>query len=75
MRRFFINVSILYPRIPEQEYRQLMVECLMVISLVVENDWMKNLGGVIATDKLVAEANELFLQDQVSHVTIFVVVL
>lgn len=45
-----------------------MVECLMVISLVVENEWLHNLGGVIATDRLVAEANELFLQDQVCTV-------
>ena len=40
----------------------------MVISLVVENEWLHNLGGVIATDRLVAEANELFLQDQVCTV-------
>ncbi|XP_072170928.1 probable phosphorylase b kinase regulatory subunit alpha [Diadema setosum] len=64
--KFAIRVEEVLNRIPEQEYRQLMVECLMVISLVVENEWLPSLGGVIATDKLVADANELFLQDQVS---------
>nr|XP_054753999.1 phosphorylase b kinase regulatory subunit alpha, liver isoform-like [Lytechinus pictus] len=63
--KFALRVEEVLNRIPEQEYRQLMVECLMVISLVVENEWIHNLGGVIATDRLVAEANELFLQDQV----------
>eukprot|EP00057_Strongylocentrotus_purpuratus_P027467 XP_011681941.1 PREDICTED: probable phosphorylase b kinase regulatory subunit alpha [Strongylocentrotus purpuratus] len=65
--KFALRVEEVLNRIPEQEYRQLMVECLMVISLVVENEWLHNLGGVIATDRLVAEANELFLQDQVTY--------
>ncbi|XP_077984081.1 phosphorylase b kinase regulatory subunit alpha, liver isoform-like isoform X2 [Glandiceps talaboti] len=62
--KFALSVETVLNRIPQPEYRQLMVEALMVLSLIVENDFASNLGGVIAIDRLVYEANEIFLKQQ-----------
>ncbi|XP_072040675.1 probable phosphorylase b kinase regulatory subunit alpha isoform X1 [Amphiura filiformis] len=62
--KFALRVESVLNLIPQPEYRQLMVEALMVLSLVVENDWLKNLGGTIRVDRLVIDANEIFLVDQ-----------
>eukprot|EP00795_Rhopilema_esculentum_P000411 gene411-10079_t len=61
---FAINVEkglngIIYP-----EYRQLMVEALMVLSLILENEGKTFIHGVIAIDQIVADANKLFLEHQ-----------
>ena len=63
--KFALQVESVLNLIPQPEYRQLMVEALMVLSIVVENDWLKNLGGIIKVDETVVEANEKFLIDQV----------
>ena len=63
--KFALRVESILNLIPQPEYRQLMVEALMVLSLVVENDWLKNLGGTLRVDRIVVDANEIFLADQV----------
>ena len=63
--KFALQVESALNRIPQPEYRQLMVEALMVLSLIVENDWLGDLGAVIQVEGLVIEANEIFLRDQV----------
>ncbi|XP_070553680.1 phosphorylase b kinase regulatory subunit alpha, liver isoform-like isoform X9 [Ptychodera flava] len=62
--KFALSVETVLNRIPQPEYRQLMVETLMVLSLIIENDFATNLGGVITIERLVYEANELFLKQQ-----------
>ncbi|XP_022091579.1 probable phosphorylase b kinase regulatory subunit alpha isoform X2 [Acanthaster planci] len=62
--KFALQVETALNRIPQPEFRQLVVEALMVLSLVVENDWLSNLGAIIQVEGLVIEANEIFLRDQ-----------
>ena len=47
------------------EYRQLTVEALMVLSLVLENEAQSFINGVIVVDQIVSDANRLFLEHQV----------
>ncbi|XP_064814143.1 phosphorylase b kinase regulatory subunit alpha, liver isoform-like, partial [Oncorhynchus masou masou] len=63
--KFAVHVeSVLEPR-PQPEYRQLLVEAVMVLTLVADVD-VDNIGGIILIDRIVHMANDLFLQDQVS---------
>uniref|UniRef100_A0A0K2UPD9 Phosphorylase b kinase regulatory subunit n=1 Tax=Lepeophtheirus salmonis TaxID=72036 RepID=A0A0K2UPD9_LEPSM len=51
------------------EYRQLLVEVLMVLIMAQERRITKSLDDSIDLDKIVHLANELFLIDQVRHHT------
>ncbi|XP_033631487.1 probable phosphorylase b kinase regulatory subunit alpha isoform X1 [Asterias rubens] len=62
--KFSLQVESALNRIPQPELRQLVVEALMVLSLIVENDWLRDLGAVIQVEGLVYDANGLFLKDQ-----------
>lgn len=62
--KFALRVETALNCIPQPEYRQLMVEALMIISLVVETYPKQSLGEVIAVDEIVKEAHILFLEDQ-----------
>ena len=48
------------------EFRQLLVETLILLSMVVENRVVPLLDDVIQVAKIVKEANKIFLKDQVS---------
>lgn len=62
--KFALQVEQLLNCIPEPEYRQLLVESLMVLSLAVEHDTVASLGGPLDLEDLVQLAHRLFLQDQ-----------
>ncbi|XP_064608813.1 phosphorylase b kinase regulatory subunit alpha, liver isoform-like isoform X1 [Liolophura sinensis] len=64
--KFALQVEMVLNRIPQPEYRQLNVEALMIIALMVENDQNNKLRlpHTIHVDHLVREANALFLEDQ-----------
>ncbi|KAJ8912271.1 hypothetical protein NQ315_008318 [Exocentrus adspersus] len=62
--KFALAVETVLNTIPQPEYRQLIVEALMVLTLVVEYNVVSSLGGVIQVEYLVHTANELFLDDQ-----------
>ncbi|XP_013379193.1 probable phosphorylase b kinase regulatory subunit alpha [Lingula anatina] len=64
--KFAIQVETAFNRIPQPEYRQLMVEAMMVLCLIVEQDTQAkiNLSFVIPIDRIVNEANDIFIQDQ-----------
>jgi phosphorylase kinase alpha/beta subunit len=66
--KFALRVESVLNRIPQPEYRQLMVEALMILSLVVETYPDQRLGEVIAVDEIVREAHTLFLRDQVQYI-------
>ncbi|XP_033171099.1 probable phosphorylase b kinase regulatory subunit alpha [Drosophila mauritiana] len=62
--KFWQDVKLALVKIPQAEYRQLMVEALMVLSLVIEHHMVPSLGGIIYVEHLVQKANQLFLEDQ-----------
>ncbi|XP_050302994.1 probable phosphorylase b kinase regulatory subunit alpha isoform X1 [Anthonomus grandis grandis] len=64
--KFALAVETVLNTIPQPEYRQLIVEALMVLTLVTEYNVAPFLGGVLQIEYLVHRANELFLQDQMS---------
>ncbi|XP_075158461.1 putative phosphorylase b kinase regulatory subunit alpha isoform X10 [Haematobia irritans] len=62
--KFALEVETALNQIPQPEYRQLVVEALMVLTLVTEHNLVPNLGNVIYVEHLVHKANQLFLEDQ-----------
>ncbi|CAE1251884.1 Probable phosphorylase b kinase regulatory subunit alpha,Phosphorylase b kinase regulatory subunit alpha, liver isoform [Acanthosepion pharaonis] len=64
--KFALQVERVLNLIPQPEYRQLMVEGMMVITMLVEVDTYAklDLNQIIQIDKLVHEANALYLKDQ-----------
>lgn len=63
--KFALAVETVLNTIPQPEYRQLIVEALMVLTLVSEYNVAASLGGIIQVEHLVHIANELFLDEQV----------
>lgn len=51
--------------LPDPEYRQLVVECLMVVSLVASSSSQPTFGGTLVVEHIINHARHLFLQDQV----------
>ena len=68
--KFALCVEAALNRIPEPEYRQLVVEMLMVLSLVIEYHPEQTLGDTIDVDELVFEGHNLYLKDQVNRNTV-----
>lgn len=62
--KFALRVEEMLNMVAEPEYRQLLVEALMVISLAVENDTVANFKMPIDVESIVQRANGLFLDDQ-----------
>lgn len=62
--KFAVHVESVLNRVPQPEYRQLLVESIMVLTLVADME-LSSIGGIIHIDRIVHSANELFLQDQV----------
>ncbi|XP_038305489.1 phosphorylase b kinase regulatory subunit alpha, liver isoform isoform X6 [Canis lupus familiaris] len=63
--KFAVHVEAVLNRVPQPEYRQLLVEAIMVLTLLSDTD-MNSIGGIIHVDQIVQMANQLFLQDQMS---------
>ncbi|KAF4523628.1 hypothetical protein B566_EDAN010137 [Ephemera danica] len=64
--KFALAVETALNTIPQPEYRQLIVEALMVLTLLTEHNVAASLGGVLAVEHLVHKANQIFLEDQAS---------
>lgn len=62
--KFAVHVESVLNRVPQPEYRQLLVEAIMVLTLLSDTN-MNSIGGIIHVDQIVQMANQLFLQDQV----------
>lgn len=62
--KFAVHVESVLNRVPQPEYRQLLVEAIMVLTLLSDTE-MNSIGGIIHVDQIVQVANQLFLQDQV----------
>nr|XP_012289579.1 phosphorylase b kinase regulatory subunit alpha, liver isoform isoform X6 [Aotus nancymaae] len=63
--KFAVHVESVLNRVPQPEYRQLLVEAIMVLTLLSDTE-MTSIGGIIHVDQIVQMASQLFLQDQVS---------
>ncbi|XP_065220249.1 probable phosphorylase b kinase regulatory subunit alpha isoform X3 [Planococcus citri] len=62
--KFALALESVLNCIPQPEYRQLIVEALMVLTLVTEHSNISYIGDVITVEHLVHNANKIFLQDQ-----------
>ncbi|KAH8030078.1 hypothetical protein HPB51_006510 [Rhipicephalus microplus] len=62
--KFALRVEEMFNGIPEPEYRQLLVETLMVLSLVVENDSVDRFREPLDIEGIVRRAHALFIEDQ-----------
>lgn len=62
--KFALAVETVLNWIPHPEYRQLIVETLMIFTLYAEHE-ISIPHGIITIEDFVHKANELFLQDQV----------
>ena len=65
--KFALHVESWLNQLPQPEYRQLMVEALMVVGMLVDADSGQSLGDVLSIDSLVYDANRLFLESVVSR--------
>ncbi|XP_056134508.1 phosphorylase b kinase regulatory subunit alpha, liver isoform [Lampris incognitus] len=64
--KFAVQVETVLNHVPQPEYRQLLVETVMVLGLVAEVD-VDNIGAIIHIDRILHMANDLFFHDQKSH--------
>lgn len=62
--KFALQVETVLNAIPQPEYRQLMVEAMMVYSLLAEYNSIPSLGQTLCVERLVHAANKIFLDDQ-----------
>jgi Phosphorylase b kinase C-terminal domain len=69
--KFALAVETVLNSIPQPEYRQLIVEALMVLTLLTEHNVANSLGGILAVENLVHKANQIFLEDQVILLKIY----
>uniref|UniRef100_A0A8C1KWD8 Phosphorylase b kinase regulatory subunit n=1 Tax=Cyprinus carpio TaxID=7962 RepID=A0A8C1KWD8_CYPCA len=61
--KFAVHVESVLNHVPQPEYRQLLVEAIMVLTLVADME-LPSIGGIIHIDRIVHMANDLFQQDQ-----------
>ncbi|KAM9861273.1 phosphorylase b kinase regulatory subunit alpha, liver isoform [Aulostomus maculatus] len=64
--KFAVQVESVLNHVPQPEYRQLLMETVMVLGLLADVD-VDTIGGIIHVDRILHMANELFLNDQKSH--------
>ncbi|OQR77192.1 putative phosphorylase b kinase regulatory subunit alpha-like, partial [Tropilaelaps mercedesae] len=63
--KFALRVEALLNHIPQPEYRQMLVEALMILSVTCEQDML--LSKYIRVDTIVQTAHDLFLADQLQY--------
>ncbi|XP_041643092.1 phosphorylase b kinase regulatory subunit alpha, liver isoform isoform X2 [Cheilinus undulatus] len=64
--KFAVQVESVLNHVPQPEYRQLLVETVMVLGLVADVE-VESIGGIIHVDRILHLANDMFLTDQKSH--------
>lgn len=62
--KFAVQVESVLNHVPQPEYRQLLVETVMVLGLVADVD-VDSIGSIIHVDRILHLANDFFLSDQV----------
>lgn len=62
--KFAVHVESVLNRVPQPEYRQLLVEAILVLTMLVDME-VHTIGGIIAVEKILHMANDLFYEEQV----------
>uniref|UniRef100_A0A3Q1IL77 Phosphorylase b kinase regulatory subunit n=1 Tax=Anabas testudineus TaxID=64144 RepID=A0A3Q1IL77_ANATE len=62
--KFSVHVETVLNRVPQPEYRQLLVEAILVLTMLADVD-IQNIGSIIHVEKIVHVANDMFYKDQV----------
>lgn len=62
--KFSVHVETVLNRVPQPEYRQLLVEAILVLTMLAEVD-IPSIGSIVHVEKIVHVANDMFLKDQV----------
>lgn len=63
--KFAVHVESVLNHVPQPEYRQLLVEAILVLTFLSDVE-VSSIGGIIHVDRIVHMANDLFLQELVS---------
>lgn len=61
--KFAVHVETVLNRVPQPEYRQLLVEAILVLTMLADID-IQSVGSIIHIEKIVHIANDMFYQDQ-----------
>ncbi|KAM9600776.1 phosphorylase b kinase regulatory subunit alpha, skeletal muscle isoform 7-T7 [Morphnus guianensis] len=61
--KFAVHVESVLNRVPQPEYRQLLVEAILVLTMLVDME-VHTIGGIIAVEKILHTANNLFYEEQ-----------
>ncbi|XP_058480915.1 phosphorylase b kinase regulatory subunit alpha, skeletal muscle isoform isoform X2 [Solea solea] len=61
--KFSVHVETVLNRVPQPEYRQLLVEAILVLTMLADVD-IQSIGSIIHVEKIVHLANDMFLKDQ-----------
>ncbi|KAM9425107.1 phosphorylase b kinase regulatory subunit alpha, skeletal muscle isoform 2-T2 [Pholidichthys leucotaenia] len=61
--KFSVHVETVLNRVPQPEYRQLLVEAILVLTMLADVD-IQSIGSIIHVEKIVHLANDIFCKDQ-----------
>ncbi|XP_036968388.1 phosphorylase b kinase regulatory subunit alpha, skeletal muscle isoform isoform X3 [Acanthopagrus latus] len=61
--KFSVHVETVLNRVPQPEYRQLLVEGILVLTMLADVD-IPSIGSIIHVEKIVHLANDMFYKDQ-----------
>jgi len=62
--KFALKIEEELNKISYPEYRQLVVESMMILSLLLDRDPNYRFNNIISLDQIIADANKLFLENQ-----------
>ncbi|KAJ8007847.1 hypothetical protein DPEC_G00098440 [Dallia pectoralis] len=61
--KFAVHVETVLNRVPQPEYRQLLVEAILVLTMLADVE-IDSVGSIIHVEKIVHSANDMFYHDQ-----------
>ncbi|CAK6981726.1 phosphorylase b kinase regulatory subunit alpha%2C skeletal muscle isoform isoform X13 [Scomber scombrus] len=61
--KFAVHVETVLNRVPQPEYRQLLVEAILVLTMLADVE-IESIGSIIHVEKIVHIANDMFYKDQ-----------
>ncbi|XP_069015090.1 phosphorylase b kinase regulatory subunit alpha, skeletal muscle isoform isoform X3 [Embiotoca jacksoni] len=61
--KFAVHVETVLNRVPQPEYRQLLVEAILVLTMLADVE-IPSIGSIIHVEKIVQQANDMFRKDQ-----------
>ncbi|MGH0186839.1 UNVERIFIED_CONTAM: hypothetical protein FKN15_022731 [Acipenser sinensis] len=61
--KFSVHVESVLNRVPQPEYRQLLVEVILVLTMLADIE-IQSIGGIIHVERILHLANDLFCEEQ-----------